>query len=118
MSWTAIVSHHGHRVKPLITRLPFRLLNGETSQWGGPLAYFGEGYIEGTTTIKGTPNLPVAAPVRLYDERGVFVRETRSSATGVYRFDNVKVSVRYLVIAQDESGQYSPEAADRVSASL
>lgn len=84
------------------------------NRFGGPLAYFGPGYFEGTTTVAGNPNLPKSCPVRIYvRETGQFVREVRSSETGVYRFDKLKLGIDYTIIAIDESGQHNAVVADK-----
>lgn len=87
------------------------------NRFGGPLAYFGNGHIEGTTSVAGNPNLPKSCPVRAYvRETGQFVREVTSSETGVYRFENIKVGVDYTLIAIDETNQYNAVIADRLRA--
>jgi len=89
----------------------------ERSSFGGPLAYFGNGHIEGTTSVAGNPNLPKSCPVRAYvRETGQFVREVTSSETGVYRFENIKVGVDYTLIAIDETNQHNAVIADRLRA--
>lgn len=73
----------------------------------------GVGTVSGTTEIKGTPNLPLRARVRLIRERdGLVYRETWSdAATGAYRFDNVDELEVYTVLTYHPTGDYSPVAA-------
>jgi len=106
--------------KILFPKPQYRAYNGdETHRFGGPLAYFGDGFIEGTTSVAGTPNLPKSAPVRLYvHATGLFVREVQSSATGVYRFDRVRRGVEYTILTIDETREYNAVVADRQKASL
>jgi len=104
--------------KILFPKPPYRAYNSdETRRFGGPLAYFGNGHIEGTTSVAGNPNLPKSCPVRAYvRETGQFVREVTSSETGVYRFENIKVGVDYTLIAIDETNQHNAVIADRLRA--
>ncbi len=101
--------------KVLFPKPQYRAYNGdEAHRFGGPLAYFGPGYFEGTTTVTGNPNLPKSCPVRIYArETGQFVREVRSSETGIYRFDKLKLGIDYTIVAIDESGQHNAVVADK-----
>ena len=60
----------------------------------------GTGTVYGTTEIKGTPDAPLRARVRLIRERdGLVYRETWSDAiTGAYRFDGVDELETYTVL--------------------
>ena len=58
------------------------------------------GTVYGTTEIKGTPDAPLRARVRLIRERdGLMYRETWSDGvTGAYRFDGVDELETYTVL--------------------
>lgn len=60
----------------------------------------GTGTVHGTTEIKGTPDAPLRARVRLIRERdGLMYRETWSDATtGAWRFDDVDEMETYTVL--------------------
>ena len=60
----------------------------------------GLGTVYGTTEVKGTPNAPLRARVRLIRERdGLVYRETWSDPiTGAYRFDNVDELETYTTL--------------------
>ena len=118
MNHTTSRSVGGFARKTLFPKPPYRAYNSdETHRFGGPLAYFGPGYFEGTTTVAGNPNLPKSCPVRIYArDTGQFVREVRSSETGIYRVDNLKLGIDYTIIAIDESGQHNAVIADRLRA--
>ena len=115
MTHTVARSFGGIEHISLFPKLEMKAYNGdEVCRFGGPLAYFGPGYFEGTTTVAGSPNLPKSCPVRIYvRETGQFVREVRSSETGVYRFDKLKLGIDYTIIAIDESGQHNAVVADK-----
>ncbi|MBQ4838848.1 hypothetical protein [Pseudoalteromonas luteoviolacea] len=73
-----------------------------------------QGYISNKTTIQGAP-----APDRrvlCYLQSGTLIDETRSNALGVYRFDNLELDKKYMIVAQDkpEYGQaeYNATVAD------
>ena len=73
----------------------------------------GTGTVYGTTAVKGPPNAPLRARVRLIRERdGLMYRETWSDAvTGTWRFDGVDEMEIYTVLTYHPAGDYSPEAA-------
>ena len=73
----------------------------------------GIGTVYGTTAVKGPPNAPLRAKVRLIRERdGLMYRETWSDGvTGDWRFDNVDELEVYTVLTYHPTGDYSPVAA-------
>lgn len=75
----------------------------------------GTGTISGTVYIHGTPDLPTARQVRLFDQqRGRLIRETWSDPlTGAYSFRNLRPG-RYTVVAHDHSGTYNAVIKDRI----
>lgn len=76
----------------------------------------GIGTVYGTTEIKGTPNVPVRARVRLIRERdGLVYRETWGDpVTGAYRFDNVDELETYTVIAYHPTSDKRAVVADNL----
>ena len=74
----------------------------------------GTGTVYGTTAVKGTPNAPLRARVRLIRERdGRVYRETWSDAiTGAWRFDNVDELEVYTVLTYHPTHAHRAEAAD------
>ncbi|WP_432460791.1 hypothetical protein [Agarivorans sp. QJM3NY_25] len=74
----------------------------------------GLGYIASTVTMNTFP----AADRRVicYTQRGDKVAETRSDANGNYRFDGLRLTWRYMLIAQDKpeygEAEYNAVAAD------
>ena len=77
----------------------------------------GVGTVYGTTEIKGTPNLPLRARVRLIRERdGLVYRETWSdAATGAYRFDNVDELETYTVLSHHPTHDRRAVVADQIT---
>ena len=77
----------------------------------------GVGTVSGTTEVKGTPNLPLRARVRLIRERdGLMCRETWSDAsTGAYRFDNVDELETYTVISYHPTRDRRAVVADNLT---
>lgn len=70
------------------------------------------GYIENLVTVNGEG---VSRRVLCLDQAGNLVAETRSSASGVYRFDNLWLERRYMLIAQDDP-EYGPADYNAVAA--
>ncbi|MFM4963722.1 LamG-like jellyroll fold domain-containing protein [Aeromonas bivalvium] len=70
------------------------------------------GYIENLVTVNGEG---VSRRVLCLDQAGNLVAETRSSAAGVYRFDNLWLERRYMLIAQDDP-EYGPADYNAVAA--
>lgn len=61
-----------------------------------------QGYYQSTTTVSGVPVSGVR--VFCFTNNGLLLDETRSNAQGVYRFDNLLMSEKYMFVAQyDES---------------
>lgn len=74
--------------------------------------------VAGTVKIDGTPATPVSRRVRLFHRQsGRLVREVWSAADGTFAFERV-AQAQYLVVADDYTGVYEAEAADRVVAVL
>lgn len=76
----------------------------------------GVGTVYGTTEIKGTPDAPLRARVRLIRERdGLVYRETWSDGvTGAYRFDNVDELETYTVLTYHPTRDRRAVAADGI----
>ena len=76
----------------------------------------GVGTVYGTTEIKGTPDAPLRARVRLIRERdGLVYRETWSdAATGAYRFDNVDELETYTVLSYHPTRDKRAVVADNL----
>ncbi|MGY4015253.1 hypothetical protein [Aeromonas molluscorum] len=70
------------------------------------------GYIENLVTVNGEG---VSRRVLCLDQAGNLVADTRSSASGVYRFDNLWLERRYMLIAQDDP-EYGPADYNAVAA--
>lgn len=71
------------------------------------------GYIAGKIMVKGVPHSNKR--VCLFDESMNITAETKSDASGNYRFDSLLRNRRYLVVAMDTFDfDYAPAAADRV----
>lgn len=74
----------------------------------------GTGTVYGTTEIKGTPDAPLRARVRLIRERdGLMYRETWSDATtGAWRFDDVDELETYTVLTYHPTRAHRAVVAD------
>lgn len=72
------------------------------------------GSIDGYTAVKGTPNAPLRARVRLIRERdGRLVRETFSyPTTGYYLFSGLPAQESYTVLTYHPAQEYRAVAAD------
>lgn len=77
----------------------------------------GTGTVYGTTEIKGTPDAPLRARVRLIRERdGLMYRETRSDGvTGAYRFDGVDELDTYTVLTYHPTRDRRAVVADGIT---
>lgn len=78
--------------------------------------FSGYGRVYGDTKVKGIPDFPKYARVRLFDEvTGLLLREQWSNpTTGAWEFLNVNVARRYTVIAYDPDKSYRAVAADNL----
>lgn len=76
----------------------------------------GTGTVYGTTEIKGTPNAPLRARVRLIRERdGLVYREVWSDGvTGAYRFDCVDELETYTVLTYHPTRDKRAVVADGI----
>lgn len=76
----------------------------------------GVGTVYGTTEIKGTPDAPLRARVRLIRERdGLVYRETWSdAATGAYRFEDVDELETYTVLSYHPTHDRRAVVADNL----
>ena len=76
----------------------------------------GTGTVYGTTEIKGTPDAPLRARVRLIRERdGLVYREMWSDAiTGAYRFDGVDELETYTVLTYHPTRDKRAVVADGI----
>jgi hypothetical protein len=81
------------------------------------MEFGGKGTIYGTTKIKGTPDTPTKARVRLLRDRdGLLARETWSDpATGAYSFTEIDTAQKFTVLAQDLNGAFRPVAASQLT---
>ena len=77
----------------------------------------GAGRIFGSTKIKGTPNLPTKARVRLLRDRdGLLARETWSDpTTGAFAFDGIDTNQKFTTLAADANGDFRPVAANQLT---
>ena len=87
-----------------------------SSRAGYDTEFGGRGRIYGEVEIKGTPNVPVARRVRLFDERsGIILAETWSDpTTGAYEFKYLKMGVTYTVVTYDYTNTFRAVAADNL----
>lgn len=76
----------------------------------------GGGRIWGTTKVKGTPNLPTKARVRLLrDQDSLLAREVWSNPeTGAFEFTGIDASQPFTVLAADAAGNFRAVAANRI----
>lgn len=76
--------------------------------------------VYGTVKLKGTPNTPVKARVRLFrDVDAICVGETWSDpATGAYEFRNLDGSVKYTALAYDTARTKRAVVADNLTAEV
>ncbi|GKT22517.1 LamG-like jellyroll fold domain-containing protein [Acidovorax sp. SUPP3334] len=82
------------------------------------MEFGGAGRIWGTTKTKGVTNLPTRSRVVLLRQRDKLVaRETWSdAATGAFEFTDIDMAHQWLVLAEDQAGNYRPVAANRLEA--
>lgn len=84
--------------------------------WRHDTADGGPYRVAGTVKIDGTPAVPVARRVRLFDViSGRLVRQVWSGADGAFAFENLRAG-EYLVVSDDHTRTYNAVAADRVAA--
>jgi hypothetical protein len=79
--------------------------------------YGGAGRIDGTVTIKGSPNYAVRRRVLLLVDRdGFCLAETWSDpATGAYSFTDVDPAQRYTVLSIDYARNFRVTLADNIT---
>jgi hypothetical protein len=96
---------------------PVRIASPDRVRMARDMEFGGSGTIYGTTKIKGTPNTPTKARVRLLRDRdGLLARETWSDqATGAYSFTEIDTAQRFTVLAQDLNGAFRPVAASQLT---
>ena len=106
---TAHIAASSHVPPPSALSAPPLLLARDTE-------FGGNGTVYGTTEIKGTPDAPLRARVRLIRERdGLVYRETWSDgATGAYRFDNVDELETYTVLTYHPTRDRRAVVADGI----
>lgn len=82
------------------------------------MEFGGRARIWGTTKVKGVTNLPTRARVVLLRQRDkLLARETWSdAATGAFEFEGIDMAHQWLVLAEDQAGNYRPVAANRLEA--
>lgn len=79
------------------------------------LEHDGDGFIEGTTKVDGTPDFAVSRRVRLFREQdGLLIRETFSDVWGDYRFEYIKRGIRYTVVTYDHTDNFRAVIADKI----
>jgi hypothetical protein len=95
---------------------PVRIAAPNRVRMARDMEFGGIGTIYGTTKIKGTPNTPTKARVRLLRDRdGLLARETWSDpATGAYSFTGIDTAQMFTVLAQDLNGAFRPVAASQL----
>lgn len=71
----------------------------------------------GTTKVTGTPDIPVARRVRLYNlsSAGVLAKERWSNPDGSYEFRAIAKGP-WFVVSHDHTGEYNAVVADNVTA--
>jgi hypothetical protein len=96
---------------------PVRIASPNRVSMARDMEFGGSGTIYGTTKIKGTPNTPTKARVRLLRDRdGLLARETWSDpATGAYSFTGIDTAQQFTVLAQDLNGAFRPVAASQLT---
>jgi hypothetical protein len=96
---------------------PVRIASPNRVRMALDMEFGGSGTIYGTTKIKGTPNTPTKARVRLLRDRdGLLARETWSDpATGAYSFTGIDTAQQFTVLAQDLNGAFRPVAASQLT---
>ncbi len=96
---------------------PVRIAATDRVRMARDVEFGGSGTIYGTTKIKGTPNTPAKARVRLLRDRdGLLARETWSDqATGAYSFTGIDTAQQFTVLAQDLNGAFRPVAASQLT---
>jgi hypothetical protein len=96
---------------------PVRIAAPNRVRMARDMEFGGSGTIYGTTKIKGTPDTPTKARVRLLRDRdGLLARETWSDpATGAYSFSGIDTAQQFTVLAQDLNGAFRPVAASQLT---
>jgi hypothetical protein len=96
---------------------PVRIASPNRVRMARDMEFGGGGTIYGTTKIKGTPNTPTKARVRLLRDRdGLLARETWSDpATGAYSFTGIDTAQKFTALAQDLNGSFRPVAASQLT---
>lgn len=76
----------------------------------------GAGTVYGTTEIKGTPDRPTKARVRLFRDRdALLARETWSDPiTGAFAFEGLDVAQKFTALTEDAEGNFRPVSASRL----
>jgi hypothetical protein len=78
-------------------------------------SFGGNGKINGTVYIDGTPDVPAQKLVRLMHLRsGLVIRNTYSAADGSYEFRDLRMGDLYTVISHDHTGTYNAVVKDRI----
>jgi hypothetical protein len=96
---------------------PVRVASSNRVRMARDMEFGGSGTIYGTTKIKGTPDTPTKARVRLLRDRdSLLARETWSDpATGAYSFTGIDIAQKFTVLAQDSNGAFRPVAASQLT---
>lgn len=77
----------------------------------------GLGYIEGVTEVFGLPDVPSPFKrVGIYRQTGQFITSQTSGADGSYRFNGLNLSMKYFVVAWDDSHNYRAVIKDNIAA--
>lgn len=106
-------------VAPLFSRpvADLRIRPSERQRLARDTEFGGNGRVYGTTEIKGTPNRPTKARVRLLRDRdSLLARETWSDPdTGAFDFPDIDTSQKFITLAADANGDFRPVAASRLT---
>jgi hypothetical protein len=79
------------------------------------LNYNGNGTINGTVKVKGTPDYPVSRKVQLFHNNKL-LQEVWSDSLGDYSFDNLSKTELYNVVVYDHTSTYRAIISDGVTA--
>lgn len=79
------------------------------------LDYNGNGTINGTVKVKGTPDYPVSRKVQLFHNNKL-IREVWSDSLGDYSFDSLSKKELYNVVVYDHTSTYGAIISDGVAA--
>lgn len=100
----------GESIRPPVSQISNRINAIKSS--GGSQEYAGVGRIYGTVT-ENTQD--ISCLLRLYDNSsGALVASTRSTKSGLYEFENLKMSTTYTLVAYNPSKNYNSIIRDLI----